>query len=190
MEAAHWRKAATKSKLAVKSRTPRRNFSKASPRQRLHRRGDIFQVVLSQRWISSPASLPRSLRALRTVNRRPTCISSASEESPPCLFVRHVIQAFACVSTNLGQERHPRSRLLSRDASPRHRTQTRIPSIAGTIPAATKRRRALEKKMLADEKERAEHVMLVDLGRNDLGRVSEYGSVQVRALMYVERYST
>jgi anthranilate synthase component 1 len=47
----------------------------------------------------------------------------------------------------------------------------------------------LEEEMLADEKERAEHVMLVDLGRNDLGRVSDYGSVRVRDLMYVERYS-
>src|SRR5437879_3139450 len=47
----------------------------------------------------------------------------------------------------------------------------------------------LEQQMRSDEKERAEHVMLVDLGRNDVGRVSEYGSVQVRDLMYVERYS-
>jgi anthranilate synthase component 1 len=63
--------------------------------------------------------------------------------------------------------------------------------IAGTHPRGRDEAAdaALEKKMLADEKERAEHVMLVDLGRNDLGRVSEYGSVKVRALMYVERYS-
>jgi anthranilate synthase component 1 len=63
--------------------------------------------------------------------------------------------------------------------------------IAGTHPRGRDEAEdaALEKKMLGDEKERAEHVMLVDLGRNDLGRVSEYGSVKVRDLMYVERYS-
>jgi len=49
--------------------------------------------------------------------------------------------------------------------------------------------RALEAELLADPKERAEHVMLVDLGRNDLGRVSDYGSVNVREMMIVERYS-
>ena len=49
--------------------------------------------------------------------------------------------------------------------------------------------RALEAELRADEKERAEHVMLVDLGRNDLGRVSEYGSVKVNDFMFVERYS-
>ena len=46
-----------------------------------------------------------------------------------------------------------------------------------------------KKKLLADPKERAEHVMLVDLGRNDLGRVCEYGSVKAERLMFVERYS-
>jgi anthranilate synthase component 1 len=63
--------------------------------------------------------------------------------------------------------------------------------IAGTHPRGRDEAEdaALERKMLGDEKERAEHVMLVDLGRNDLGRVSEYGSVKVRNLMYVERYS-
>src|SRR5215467_6578804 len=63
--------------------------------------------------------------------------------------------------------------------------------IAGTHPRGRDETEdaALEEKMLHDEKERAEHVMLVDLGRNDLGRVSEYGSVKVRELMYVERYS-
>ena len=47
----------------------------------------------------------------------------------------------------------------------------------------------IEQELLANEKERAEHVMLVDLGRNDIGRVCEFGTVQVKSLMYVERYS-
>src|SRR3982075_2385276 len=63
--------------------------------------------------------------------------------------------------------------------------------IAGTHPRGRDEAAdaALEKKMREDEKERAEHVMLVDLGRNDLGRVSDYGSVKVRDLMFVEKYS-
>jgi anthranilate synthase component 1 len=63
--------------------------------------------------------------------------------------------------------------------------------IAGTHPRGRDEAEdlRLEDKMRNDEKERAEHVMLVDLGRNDLGRVSEYGSVKVKDLMYVERYS-
>ena len=63
--------------------------------------------------------------------------------------------------------------------------------IAGTHPRGKDdaEDRKLEEKMLRDDKERAEHVMLVDLGRNDLGRVSEFGSVKVKDLMYVERYS-
>ena len=63
--------------------------------------------------------------------------------------------------------------------------------IAGTHPRGRDEAedQRLAEQMLHDEKERAEHVMLVDLGRNDLGRVSEYGSVKVKDLMYVERYS-
>jgi anthranilate synthase component I len=63
--------------------------------------------------------------------------------------------------------------------------------IAGTRPRGRDEEEdsRLQQEMLANDKERAEHVMLVDLGRNDLGRVSEYGSVQVKDLMYVERYS-
>jgi len=63
--------------------------------------------------------------------------------------------------------------------------------IAGTRPrgATEKEDQALADEMLNDEKERAEHVMLVDLGRNDVGRVSEFGSVKVDRLMFVERYS-
>ncbi|MGA7886896.1 MAG: anthranilate synthase component I family protein, partial [Acidobacteriaceae bacterium] len=63
--------------------------------------------------------------------------------------------------------------------------------IAGTRPRGTTEKAdlAAEQEMLTDEKERAEHVMLVDLGRNDVGRVSDYGSVKVTDLMFVERYS-
>ncbi len=70
------------------------------------------------------------------------------------------------------------------------RTATYRP-LAGTQPRGRdeKEDREFEAKLLADPKERAEHVMLVDLGRNDLGRVCEYGSVKPERLMFVERYS-
>jgi anthranilate synthase component 1 len=63
--------------------------------------------------------------------------------------------------------------------------------IAGTVPRGRdeKEDRELEAKLFADPKERAEHIMLVDLGRNDLGRVCEYGTVKPERLMFVERYS-
>ncbi|GJM68252.1 hypothetical protein HMSSN036_04680 [Paenibacillus macerans] len=69
------------------------------------------------------------------------------------------------------------------------RVETR--PIAGTRPrgATEAADLALEAELLADEKERAEHLMLVDLGRNDLGRVSEFGSVQCESYMEIERYS-
>ena len=129
--------------------------------------GDIFQVVLSQRLDFDPGVAPFDIyRALRTVN-----------PSPYMYFLRmgdtHV----------LGSSPEMLVRVTGRKLEYR--------PIAGTHPRGRDEAEdaRLEKEMLADEKERAEHVMLVDLGRNDLGRVSEYGSVKVRDLMYVERYS-
>jgi len=129
--------------------------------------GDIFQVVLSQRLDFVPEVPPFDVyRALRAVN-----------PSPYMYFLRlgdmHV----------LGSSPEMLVRVAGRKLEYR--------PIAGTHPRGSDEAedQRLEKEMLADEKERAEHVMLVDLGRNDLGRVSEYGSVRVKDLMYVERYS-
>jgi anthranilate synthase component I len=129
--------------------------------------GDIFQVVLSQRLDFTPEVAPFDLyRALRQVN-----------PSPYLYFLRsgntHI----------LGSSPEMLVRVTGRKLEYR--------PIAGTHPRGRDEAEdlRLEQKMRNDEKERAEHVMLVDLGRNDLGRVSEYGSVKVKDLMYVERYS-
>jgi anthranilate synthase component 1 len=129
--------------------------------------GDVFQVVLSERLSFEPGVAPLDIyRALRTVN-----------PSPYMYFLRmgdtHV----------LGSSPELLVRVSGRKLEYR--------PIAGTRPrgATEADDQRLEEEMRTDAKERAEHVMLVDLGRNDLGRVSEYGSVHVRDLMYVERYS-
>jgi anthranilate synthase component 1 len=123
--------------------------------------------VLSQRLDFAPGVEPFDIyRALRTVN-----------PSPYLYFLR-------MGDTNvLGSSPEMLVRVTGRKLEYR--------PIAGTHPRGRDEAedQSLEKEMLGDEKERAEHVMLVDLGRNDLGRVSEYGSVKVRDLMYVERYS-
>ena len=173
---AHWRKAAPKSKLAVRPRTTKAKFL-ASVRQAKEyiAAGDIFQVVLSQRWDFEPAVAPLDLyRALRTVN-----------PSPYMYFLRFGAGKSNAALHVLGSS----PEMLVRASGGGRKLDYR--PIAGTHPRGRDEAEdaALEKKMLSDEKERAEHVMLVDLGRNDLGRVSEYGSVKVRNLMYVERYS-
>lgn len=167
---AHWRKAvkSSKPKLKVKARTSRARFIKQVERCKEYiAAGDIFQVVLSQRLEFVPEVAPFDIyRSLRAVN-----------PSPYMYFLRmgemHV----------LGSSPEMLVRATGRKLEYR--------PIAGTHPRGRDEEEdlRLEKQMLADEKERAEHVMLVDLGRNDLGRVSEYGSVKVRDLMYVERYS-
>ncbi len=157
-----------KAKLKIQARTPRSHFLRSVERAKEYiRAGDIFQAVLSQRLDFTPEVPPFDIyRALRTVN-----------PSPYMYFLRmgdvHV----------LGSSPEMLVRVAGRKLEYR--------PIAGTHPRGRDEAEDLqfEKEMLADEKERAEHVMLVDLGRNDLGRVSEYGSVRVRDLMFVERYS-
>jgi anthranilate synthase component I len=131
------------------------------------RAGDVYQVVPSQRWSGPvPVEAFSIYRGLRTVN-----------PSPYMYFLE--FEDFQIVGAS------PESlvKVNSRRVEQR--------PIAGTRPKAPTVEEDLERaqELLADEKERAEHVMLVDLGRNDLGRVCEYGSVQVDELMAVESYS-
>ena len=172
----HWRKPAGRARLAVRARTPKAKFLESVRRAKEYiADGDIFQVVLSQRWDFEPGIAPFDLyRALRTVN-----------PSPYMYFLRFGQGGKASSDGMhvLGSSPEMLVRVSGQKLEYR--------PIAGTHPRGRDETEdaALEKKMREDEKERAEHVMLVDLGRNDLGRVSEYGSVKVRDLMFVERYS-
>jgi anthranilate synthase component 1 len=129
--------------------------------------GDAFQVVPSQRWSAPVPVQPFSIyRGLRAVN-----------PSPYMYFLD--FGDFQVV----GASPEPLLTVNGRHVSTR--------PIAGTRPrgANPEEDRRIAGDLLADEKERAEHVMLVDLGRNDLGRVCEYGSVEVEEMMEVELYS-
>ncbi|MGE4577929.1 MAG: anthranilate synthase component I [Desulfuromonadales bacterium] len=131
------------------------------------RAGDIFQVVLSQRFSGALVCDPFDIyRALRTIN-----------PSPYMFFLRFgstmVIGASPEVLVRKEEDR------------------IEVRPIAGTRPRGTtpEEDSQLEQELLSDPKERAEHIMLVDLGRNDVGRVSRPGTVEVSELMVVERYS-
>ncbi len=131
------------------------------------RAGDIIQVVGSQRFSTPVKASPLDIyRAVRSIN------------PSPYLFLLE-LEGFALVGAS--PEIHVRC----------EERQVEIRPIAGTRKrgATESEDLALEKELLADPKERAEHVMLVDLARNDLGRVCDYGSVQVKDLMTIERYS-
>ena len=131
------------------------------------RLGDIIQAVISQPFSCSPSPDPLTLyRAQRYIN------------PSPYLYFLHLGEM-----TLIGSSPETMVRLENRKATLR--------PIAGTRPrgATEQADRSLADEMLKDEKERAEHLMLVDLGRNDLGRVAVTGSVQVTNLMVVERYS-
>ncbi|MEO8504073.1 MAG: anthranilate synthase component I family protein [Acidobacteriota bacterium] len=129
--------------------------------------GDIFQVVLARRWKTRDAPAPLLLyRALRAVNPSPYMVLL---ELPDVALVGASPE------------------MLVRKSGRRAETRP----IAGTRPRGqdAESDRALAADLLADEKERAEHVMLVDLGRNDLGRVATAGGVKVETFMEIERYS-
>lgn len=131
------------------------------------RAGDVIQVVLSQRFSRPFSKSPLELyRALRTVN------------PSPYMFVME-IPGFSVVGAS------PEVHVRLTDGL------VEIRPIAGTRPRGRTLSEDLhnEKDLLADEKERAEHLMLVDLARNDIGRVCEFGSVHVPEFMVVERYS-
>jgi anthranilate synthase component 1 len=129
--------------------------------------GDIFQVVLSQR-LEVPVRVPafQVYRALRVVN-----------PSPYMYFLR------MGDATILGSSPEMLVKVAKREVEYR--------PIAGTRPRGRTEEEdhRLEQELKSDEKERAEHIMLVDLGRNDIGRVCEFSTVRAQEVMFVERYS-
>jgi anthranilate synthase component 1 len=131
------------------------------------RAGDVYQVVPSQRWSGDcPVEAFSIYRGLRTVNPSPYMYFLDFEDFE---IAGASPESLVKVSGRRVEQR----------------------PIAGTRPRADSPEADLERaqELLADEKERAEHVMLVDLGRNDLGRVCEFGSVEVEEMMAVETYS-
>jgi len=133
----------------------------------LIRAGDIFQVVLSQRFhLETEVSPLQVYRVLRTMN-----------PSPYMYYLKMDDEVIVGAS--------PEALVKVKDG----RIETK--PIAGTRPrgATPEEDEALESELLSDEKERAEHLMLVDLGRNDIGRVSEFGTVRCDTYMEIERYS-
>jgi anthranilate synthase component 1 len=154
--------------LHVKSNMTKPQFTAAVRNAKSYiRAGDAFQIVVSQRFEARTAADPFEIyRALRVVN-----------PSPYLYYLK-----LGDLSV-VGSSPEMLVKVQGRDAFYR--------PLAGTRPRGRneKEDEKLEAELLADPKERAEHVMLVDLGRNDLGRVCEYGSVKPERLMFVERYS-
>jgi anthranilate synthase component I len=173
----------TASKLAVKKCTRKADYLRAVERTREYiAAGDVFQAVISQRFEVDPGDDPFAVyRALRIVN-----------PSPYMYFLQLNVDAGAG-ARNARTKPEP---IYIVGSSPEllvrvKQRQVEYRPIAGTRPRGQDEeedeRRAAD--LRADAKELSEHVMLVDLGRNDVGRVSDYGSVRVRDLMIVERYS-
>jgi anthranilate synthase component I len=156
------------SKVSFASNMTRGEFEAAVEKAKEYvRAGDIIQVVLSQRFSGELTVDPFHIyRVLRTLN-----------PSPYMFFLRMDDTLVVGASPEV---------MVRKEGS-----RVELRPIAGTRPRGTTsdEDERLARELLADPKERAEHVMLVDLGRNDLGRVCDTGSVRVSELMVVERYS-
>jgi len=154
--------------LPFTSNTKREDFETAVEKSREYiRAGDIIQVVVSQRFAVEGQDDPLQVyRALRSVNPSPYMF---------CLELGEVALAGS------SPEVHVRNEDRQVDIRPIAGTRKRGKDEAEDV--------FLEQDLLADPKERAEHVMLVDLARNDIGRVCECGSVELTEFMIIERYS-
>ena len=154
--------------IDLQHRSSREDFTRVVERaQEYVRAGDIFQVVLSQRFQCPITANPFGIyRALRLINPSPYLYFLKNDDK--CLLGSSP-EALLRVENGVAEVR----------------------PIAGTRRRSEdeKEDRRLAEELQSDEKERAEHLMLVDLGRNDLGRVCDYGSVEVNEFMTVERYS-
>jgi len=158
----------TEPRLAFSSNFRREDFERAVEKCKEYIfAGDIFQVVLSQRLAVKTAADPFSIyRALRVVNPSPFMFHL---KTPSCTLVGSSPEVMCRVEDGVITNRPL--------AGTRRRGKTEEED------------KALEAELLADPKERAEHIMLVDLGRNDVGRAARLGSVKVTECMKVERYS-
>ena len=184
-------------KLKITSRTSKAAFLKAVEKTKEYiASGDVFQCVLSQRFDCVPGvDAFEVYRALRIVN-----------PSPYMYFLRFGLEGTKSETQILrsSKDDNKKGKVNNKGtavahivgSSPEllvrvHGRAVEYRPIAGTRPRSADEAedRALADDMRSDEKEVAEHVMLVDLGRNDVGRVSEFGSVKVKELMVVERYS-
>jgi len=154
---------------AAESNTSRAEFeAMVDQAKELIAAGDIFQVVLSQRFSTEFGGDPLDLyRALRFGN------------PSPYMFCLKFDGGFAAIGSSPEMHVRIRDRLVE------------VRPIAGTRPRGqdSAEDEKLAGELMVDPKERAEHVMLIDLGRNDLGRVAEFGSVKVTEQMVIERYS-
>jgi len=151
------------------SNMSKESFLEAVAKTKEHiKAGDIFQLVLSHRFERKTKVDPFEVyRALRVVNPSPYMIYYQGKD---CILIASSPEILCRVDDSRTVVNRPL-------AGTRARGKTQEEDLA------------LEKDLLADEKERAEHVMLVDLGRNDVGRVSQMGTVKVEKLMEIERYS-